>query len=135
MFVSFILQNHLKFLQIAKLSRFFDTPEEVDALHWIFSILIDPNITVETFNNFILIYYWDNIFVFLYEPNLRVLNEVALYLSEEERKNKNHIFLIVHIKFYAFLSEYFKKKVSVKWLNQVFAKLLLFSYYEPKMSD
>ena len=131
----YLLSNKKQFETIIRFEKKFKSIEEIDILNSLYMLLNWPNVETEVHSNFILVFVWDTIFTFLQEPTFKVLNEVTLYLSEDDKKNKKHVFLFVHINFFSYITSYFKKKINITWLNQVFSKLMLFSFYNPELSD
>jgi len=134
-FFSFIYKESKNLDYILDFEKELEDITEIDVLYSLYSLLNWYNVEAEVHNNFILVFVWEMIFTFVFEPSFKVLNEVLLYLSEWEKKYKKHIFFFTHINFFSYLTAHFKKRINLSWLNQVFAKLMLYSYYDPEVSD
>jgi len=112
-----------------------DTESEAELIYHLYLLLWIPNLDIEVFSNFIFVYVWDSIFIIFFDPSLKYLNQISLYLQEEWRADKKHIFILTDIRFFSYIQQQFSTKADTLWLNQIFAKLLKFSHYMKDLSD
>lgn len=113
--------------------RFINNVEEIDMISWLYFLLNSTGTTIESHDDFVLVYYWNNIFVFFTNPWFNTLNNITLLL--EQKKDTKHIFVYCHINFYLYLTWLFNKNINVKWIQQNFKNVLLLSYYDDEISD
>lgn len=113
--------------------RFINNIEEIDMISWLYFLLNSTWTTIESHDDFVLVYYWNNIFVFFTNPWFNTLNNITLLL--EQKKDTKHIFVYCHINFYLYLTWLFNKNINVKWIQQNFKQVLLLSYYDDEISD
>lgn len=113
--------------------KYINNVEEIDMISWLYFLLNSTWTSIELHDDFVMVYYWNNIFIFFTNPWFNTLNNITLLL--EQKKDTKHIFIYCHINFYLYLTWLFNKNINIKWIQQNFKQVLLLSYYDDEISD
>lgn len=133
LFFKYLEKNESSIDYCVNFEKYINNIEEIDMISWLYFLLNSTWTTIESHDDFVLVYYWNNIFVFFTNPWFNTMNNITLLL--EQKKDTKHIFIYCHINFYLYLTWLFNKNINIKWIQQNFKQVLLLSYYDDEISD